>query len=227
MPSRDAEPVAPRAEAEQAADPERTVPVEPPDGADDDAPRNGAVAPGTGSAAQPAAAEPASEDGGDAEDAVAGQSGAAAPAAADAATGAGAAAEAGTAAVADTADRPQTDSPATAAPGAADGPEPSGARDATWILQQPDDRYTLQLVSFSTADRADEYLGEQPDPARFARFRLQRDGRILHVVIYGSFESRAAAAEASRALPESVGRVEPWIRTFGQVQDGVRTALQP
>jgi len=104
---------------------------------------------------------------------------------------------------------------------------PTGARDAAWILQQPADAFTLQLVSFSTADRADEYLRAQPEPADFARFRLQRDGRILHVVVYGRFDSRAAAAEASRSLPESVGRVEPWIRTFGQIQEGVRTALQP
>lgn len=122
---------------------------------------------------------------------------------------------------------PDGQSGPAADPGPADGTGPTGARTATWILQQPSDRYTLQLVSFSTADRADEYLREQPDPSGFARFRLQRDGRILHVVIYGSFESRAAAAEASRSLPESVGRVEPWIRTFGQVQEGVRTALQP
>ena len=62
---------------------------------------------------------------------------------------------------------------------------------------QPADAFTLQLVSFSTADRADEYLRAQPEPADFARFRLQRDGRILHVVVYGRFDSRAAAAEAS------------------------------
>jgi len=114
--------------------------------------------------------------------------------------------------------------PAPAAPDSAVQPQ---ARNAAWILQQPASAYTLQLVSFSTAERAAEYLADQTDPGSFARFRLQRDGRMLHVVLYGRFESRAQAVAASAALPESVGRVEPWIRTFGQVQQGVRSALQP
>lgn len=100
-------------------------------------------------------------------------------------------------------------------------------RSAAWILQQPASAYTLQLASFSTAERAAEYLADQANPEDFARFRLQRDGRILHVVLYGRFDSRPEAVAASAALPQSVGRVEPWIRTFGQVQEAVRTALQP
>lgn len=208
----------------------------------DDAARGGAATPpvgavdapqtgGAGPAAEAPVAQPqpaaetdvgagASQPADVPEDAGSGEAAADRPAAA-AETGADAVAEAGAPPA------PDRQPGAAGDPGPVDGTGPTGARTATWILQQPSDRYTLQLVSFSTADRADAYLREQSDPTGFARFRLQRDGRILHVVVYGSFASRAAAAEASRSLPESVGRVDPWIRTFGQVQEGVRTALQP
>jgi DamX protein len=99
-------------------------------------------------------------------------------------------------------------------------------RDARWILGQPSDSYTLQLVSLSSADRVRTYLGEQADPGRFATYRLQRNGRVLHVVIYGTYADRAAAEAAARDLPASVGSVQPWIRPFADVQAAVRTALQ-
>lgn len=114
----------------------------------------------------------------------------------------------------------QPDEPAVSA-------APDGVRDAAWIMRQPAARYTLQLASFSTAERAEAYTADQNRPGEFARYRLQRDGRILHVVIFGSFADRGAAQAAARDLPAEVGNVQPWIRTFGQVQEAVRTALQP
>ncbi len=93
-------------------------------------------------------------------------------------------------------------------------------------MRQPPADYTLQLVTFSTAERAASFLARQRDPSMFARFRQQRDGRILHVVVYGSFRTRQAAAEAAAHLPEGVGRLKPWIRPFRDVQTAVRTALQ-
>jgi DamX protein len=115
----------------------------------------------------------------------------------------------------------------TSAAGAGE-PADSGAgpRDAAWVMRQPASAYTLQLVTFSTAERATGYLARQSDPQSFARYRLQQSGKILHVVIYGSFESRSEAEQAAARLPDSAGNVTPWVRTFEQVQDAARTALQ-
>jgi type II secretory pathway predicted ATPase ExeA len=134
-----------------------------------------------------------------------------------------------------------TEAPAAQAPIATDleldvaesttTPEPTpdpdaGPREAPWIMRQPASAYTLQLVTFSSAERANAYLASQSDPEPFARYRLQQAGRILHVVIYGTFDGRQAAEQAATRLPASVGSVQPWVRTFGQVQDAARTALQ-
>jgi DamX protein len=105
-------------------------------------------------------------------------------------------------------------------------PAPAGSRDARWVMAQPATAFTIQLVTLSAPERAAQYVAAQPDPAQFATYRLQRDGRILHVVVYGSFGTRDQAEAAARLLPATVGEVQPWIRPFAQVQDAARTALQ-
>jgi septal ring-binding cell division protein DamX len=102
----------------------------------------------------------------------------------------------------------------------------SGGRDAGWILGQSAARYTLQLVSLSSPTRVREFIDLQSDKSRFATYRLQRNGQLFHVVVYGSFASKAEAETAAARLPPSAGAVEPWIRTFGQVQESVRSTPQ-
>lgn len=102
----------------------------------------------------------------------------------------------------------------------------AAARGPAWVMSRPGEAFTLQLGSFSSAERAEAYLARQAAPQDFATFRQQRDGRILHVVIQGEYPTREAAEAAVARLPDTVGDVEPWIRTFQQVQAAARTALQ-
>jgi DamX protein len=117
--------------------------------------------------------------------------------------------------------------PASTASTPAAAPASGGsARNASWILGQPAASYTVQLVSLSSAERARAYIAQQPDPASFATYRLMRNGQLFHVVTYGSFASKAQADQAAANLPASVGNIQPWVRTFGQVQDSIRTTPQ-
>jgi len=93
-------------------------------------------------------------------------------------------------------------------------------------MAQPGTAYTLQLVTLSSAERVEAYLAAQARPDQFASYRLSRNGRILHVVVYGSFATRIEAEAESRRLPASVGQVKPWLRTMAQVHEAIRTALQ-
>lgn len=112
--------------------------------------------------------------------------------------------------------------PASAAVSASGG----SARNASWILGQPATSYTVQLVSLSSAERALAYIAQQPDPGSFATYRMMRNGQLFHVVIYGAFASKAQADQAAARLPASVGNIQPWVRTFGQVQESIRTTPQ-
>ena len=93
-------------------------------------------------------------------------------------------------------------------------------------MAQPPGHFTLQLVSLSSAERAQAYIAAQPDPGAFATYRLMRNGQLFHVVVHGSYATRAEAEQAAARLPGTVGNVQPWIRQFAQVQESVRTALQ-
>jgi len=179
--------------------------------------------------ARPSAAVPAGQP-----DEVTGQPGTAPVAPARAAPPAPVAAAPAGRAADGAASSPSTPAPRPAAPAAAPAApaQPvaraatTGTRDAGWILAQPGDAYTLQLVSLSSPERVRAYLAQQPDAGAFATYRLMRNGQLFHVVIYGSFPSKAQADQAAARLPASVGNVQPWVRQFAQVQASVRTTAQ-
>jgi DamX protein len=102
----------------------------------------------------------------------------------------------------------------------------TGSRDGRWLLRQPEAAFTIQLLTLSSAERADAFLAEQNEAEQFATYQLQRDGRVLHVVVFGMFESRIEAQASAENLPDSVGNVRPWVRPMKQVHDAVKTALQ-
>ncbi len=104
---------------------------------------------------------------------------------------------------------------------------PAGVyRDAAWILAQEGSRFTMQLLSLSSLERAEAFINRQDDPGEFALYRMQRDGRSLFIVTYGLFSSREAAAAAARGFSGELAGIEPWIRPMRLVQDTVRANAQ-
>ncbi|MCZ6458096.1 MAG: AAA family ATPase [Gammaproteobacteria bacterium] len=102
----------------------------------------------------------------------------------------------------------------------------SRGRDAAWLLRQPVNAFTLQLLTVSTHERAVAFVNGQEYPEQFAVYRLQRDGRLLFVVVYGLFDSRDEAQSVAVNLPESISKISPWARPLGQIQDAIRTTVQ-
>ncbi len=91
-------------------------------------------------------------------------------------------------------------------------------RSAQWLRQQPAKYFTLQLFATTARAKRDQFIRQQNEMDRFATFEMKRDGTVWYAVTYGSYATRAEAGAAAKSLPASVGRVEPWIRTFGSVQ---------
>lgn len=100
-----------------------------------------------------------------------------------------------------------------------------GFRSASWLLQQEPDRFTLQMVSVSSMERAVTFVERQRDPENFAIYRALRDGRELYVVTYGLYSNRAAATQAVDQLVGELADMQPWIRPLASVQESVREAM--
>jgi DamX protein len=106
-------------------------------------------------------------------------------------------------------------------------PLPDGVfKSASWILQQDPNRFTLQLLSLSTAARAEAFMNRQADTSDFAWYQMQRDNRTLYVIIYGVFSSREAAQSAAAGFTGEMASIKPWVRPLSLVQDTVRSNRQ-
>ena len=100
------------------------------------------------------------------------------------------------------------------------------ARDATWLMRQAGSAFTLQMLTVSSQQRAISFVNARLNPQRFALYRMQRNGRVLFVVVYGLFDSREEAQNIAASLPASFGNITPWPRPLRQIQDAIRPALQ-
>lgn len=117
--------------------------------------------------------------------------------------------------------------PVNAIPVVETDPLPEGVfKSASWILQQDPNRFTLQLLSLSTAARAEAFMNRQADTSDFAWYQMQRDNRTLYVIIYGVFSSREAAQSAAAGFTGEMASIKPWVRPLNLVQDTVRSNRQ-
>jgi len=99
---------------------------------------------------------------------------------------------------------------------------PQKYKGADWLLRQNPERFTLQLMTLSSRQRASEFISRQDNQEEFAIYSMIRDGQRLHVVTYGVFSGRAAAQTAIAGFSGELARLDPWIRPMRLVQDTVR-----
>ena len=105
-------------------------------------------------------------------------------------------------------------------------PVQAGPRDAEFLLAQPPDGYTVQLLATASAPSLNAFLERQRRLDQFAVYRHTRGGSVLSVVVYGVFESRTEANRAAADLPTEVGRLDPWVRQLAGVQAAIRGTRQ-
>lgn len=100
---------------------------------------------------------------------------------------------------------------------------PTGAfKNARWLLDQDPNRFTLQLLSLSSAERAVAFMNRQSSPSEFAWYQMQRDDKTLYVITYGVFSSQSAAQAAVAGFTGELASIKPWVRPLNLVQDTVR-----
>lgn len=95
------------------------------------------------------------------------------------------------------------------------------ADDSMWVLRQPKNHYTMQLIVLSTQDAVSGFLSEYKglsDNLKF--FRKRKQGENQYVVIYGSFKDAATASLKMKSLPARFRKA--WIRSFRGLQEMIK-----
>ncbi len=114
--------------------------------------------------------------------------------------------------------------PPTPAPAAAsiDRRPTTAAGGLEWIRAQPRTAFTIQVLGLAQEAGVRDFLARHPLDRETAWIRTERNGADWFVAIAGSYPNAEAARTAIASLPAEVRRNQPWIRSFGSVQDAIR-----
>ena len=92
-----------------------------------------------------------------------------------------------------------------------------------WLLRQPSDNYTIQIMVTSSKSIAVEYVGGQSEPGAFKIVPGMGARCHLFSVFHGSFSSRTEAKEAAGKYSDST--CCPLVRRFTSVQTEAKKRL--
>lgn len=97
-----------------------------------------------------------------------------------------------------------------------------------WLAASAADRYSIQLLLVSRdSDKLADFMATLPptlDRQTIRAFPTQRDGRALTLVVFGDYASADAARDAIAALPRSLRRLQPFVRSVGSLRGVVASA---
>lgn len=97
-------------------------------------------------------------------------------------------------------------------------PASSEIRDTTWVVSQPPELYTIQVLGTENEVLLRHQIKSGGLTGQVAYYKKLREGIPWYSMIYGSYESRAAAQSAARTLPTQLRQGQPWIRKMGDIQ---------
>ncbi len=88
--------------------------------------------------------------------------------------------------------------------------------DNAWLFAQPEDHYTVQLVSMPDVSQVERFLRDNKLQDKAIYYTTRREQKDWYIAIYGSHPDLDTAKQATKALPVASGSV--WIRQFDAIQ---------
>lgn len=92
-------------------------------------------------------------------------------------------------------------------------------RGTAWLLAQPTDYWTLQLVGSRERAFIEAFIRRHHIAPLHAVFERMLDGRPWYSLVAGSYPSRDAAVAARARLPASIAHSGVWPRTFALIRE--------
>jgi len=99
----------------------------------------------------------------------------------------------------------------------------TGAQSSNWLLQQPSDHYSVQLISTHSDDTLSEFIRHHQLEDQVAYYRKQVNGKTWHTLVYGVFSSIEDARTAITGLPDSIQSGKPWVVSMATIQNAINT----
>ncbi|MFT7413626.1 MAG: DamX protein [Methylophagaceae bacterium] len=91
-----------------------------------------------------------------------------------------------------------------------------------WILQQHATDYTFQLMGSWDKQEVGAFLEKYALAGDVAEFDSMRNGRVWYALIYGVYDNKQAALDASSTWPAPINTLPSWLRRFDSVQQQIK-----
>lgn len=88
-----------------------------------------------------------------------------------------------------------------------------------WLNEQDPQKYTIQLASSRYEKSIAKYYEDNNLSGKGGYYRYSRDGVDRYALIYGVYETVAAANTAIANLPEELRKKTPWVRKIQSLQN--------
>ncbi len=95
----------------------------------------------------------------------------------------------------------------------------SGDSGEAWINAQNPKHYTIQIISFASAQDAQEFIDKMGLAAEVHYFSFKKGDKLFFPVIIGEYSNKSLAVDGSKVLPKKLAKLKPWIRSFRSIQN--------
>jgi len=95
-----------------------------------------------------------------------------------------------------------------------------------WILKQSATDYTFQLMGSWDKQEVAAFIEKYALAGDVAEFDSKRNGRVWYALIYGVYDNKQAALDASSTCPAPINTLPSWLRRFDSVQQQIKNTAR-
>jgi DamX protein len=92
-----------------------------------------------------------------------------------------------------------------------------------WLLQQDAGSYGLQIMGLHDQSALTQFIKDHDLSTSAAYYQKRHKGRDWFVLIYGVFPSSEDALIARKALPKTIQKMQPFLRTFSSIHKDINS----
>ena len=101
--------------------------------------------------------------------------------------------------------------------------ESSLTKSEKWIVLQPDEYYTIQLLASGREAAMRQYIIDNDLQDSAIYYKSRTNSTDLFILVQGSFESFSEAKKTISLLPPEVQKAKPWVRSIGAIKESILT----